>query len=68
VQVTTAFDPPWKAKVSLGSFWAVGGMEQLVVSYWVRAERTEQAGAALPSPRADVTDIDAKYGELSWVT
>ena len=58
VDVAHPFDPPWKAKIALGSFWAVGGLEQLAVTYWARAE---PGSGQLPSPHTDVTDIDEGY-------
>ena len=62
VQVDQAFNPAWKAKVALGSFWAVSGFEQLQVSYWARAESPD----ALPAPHVDVTDIDEGYAWLGY--
>ena len=57
LQVTHAFEPAWKAKVGLGSFWAASGLDQLVVSAWMRAE----SASALPTPHIDVLDIDEEY-------
>ncbi|KAL1523151.1 hypothetical protein AB1Y20_018106 [Prymnesium parvum] len=61
VSVTKPFDPPWKAKVALGSFWVAGGMQQLTVSFWAKAEPPTAAGAPLPAPRTDVLDLDDNY-------
>ena len=58
VDVAHPFDPPWKAKIALGSVWAVGGLEQLAVTYWARAE---PGSGQLPAPHTDVTDIDEGY-------
>ena len=57
IDVQAAYDPPWKARVALGSFWAVGGLEQLAVSFFARAEAADR----LPSPHLSVTDIDQGY-------
>eukprot|EP00966_Prymnesium_polylepis_P178509 4134228-Prymnesium_polylepis.1 len=66
VSVTKPFDPPWKAKVALGSFWAAGGMQQLVVSFWAKAEPPAVPGAPLPAPRIDVLDLDDNYDWLGY--
>ena len=66
VTIGAPFDPPWKAKVALGSFWAVGGMQQLVVTYWAKAEAPTPPGAALPMPRVDVLDLDEGYEWLGY--
>ena len=58
VEVTRAYKPPHNAKVSLGTVWAVGGMEQLAVSFWARAEST---AAGIPEPHVDVVDVNDKY-------
>ena len=62
VEVTHPFEPAWKAKVALGSFWAVGGFDQLQISFWARAESPDK----VPSPHIDVTDIDDKYAWLGY--
>ena len=54
VEVTKAFDPAWKAKVALGSFWAVDGFTQMVISLWVRGEGSSQQ----LTPHIDVLDLD----------
>ena len=64
VEVTHPFDPAWKAKVALGSFWAVSGFEQLLVTFWARAEAG--GGSSTPSPHIDVTDIDDGYEWLGY--
>ena len=43
--------------VALGSFWAVGGFTQLMITFWARAETAD----AVMSPHIDVTDIDDNY-------
>ena len=66
VSVTVAFDPPWKAKVSLGSFWAVSGMQQLVVTYWAKVEAPAVPGGPLPLPHVDVLDLDEDFEWLGF--
>jgi hypothetical protein len=62
VEVFHPFTPAWKAKVALGSVWAVSGFEVLQVSFWARAERPD----ALPALHVDVTDIDEGYQWLGY--
>ena len=64
IDVKAPYEPAWKAKVALGSFWAVSGFEQLVVSFWGRAESSD----AVPAPHIDVTDVDEGYQWLGYGT